>query len=443
MLSRTYLIVILIFIALPMWGQGESSGAQPAATGIMETDDRMVTPTPVSTEGYSLAFAAETPRTNYMLGELKFGSAFDDNILPSSSLGISDVSYSVWPRISINQSRSTLRWDLTYSPGFTLYQHNTSYDEADHNLNLDLEYRLSPYVTLTLTDSFQKTSNPLTLYSQNPDSSTSGVVQRPNLSIVPPITDMVSNFGNVEITYQFGRESMVGAKGSLSGLWYPKRDQLPGLFDSSTEAGEAFYTHRLSGAHYVGVTYQYQNLLSRPSPVDTQTQSVLFFYTLTLQPRLSLSLFMGPEYSHTFGDNLLVNRWSPAAGASLGWQGGHTSLSGSYSRRTSEGGGLRVAVLSSNTDVSARWQLARTLTASLGGDYSINNVVDSSLGDTGGHTASGSFSLEHPLGEHASLQLGYTRLHQKYTNFFVATDIPDRNYVWVSLSYQFQRPLGR
>jgi hypothetical protein len=438
-----YITFSLILLSLPLWAQEDSSGAEPAATGFGETDERMITPTPVGTEGYSQAFAAETPRTNYIRGNLRFGSAYDDNILPSSSQAVSDISYSVWPTISLNQSRSTVRWDLNYTPGFTFYQRNPAHNETDHNMNFEVEYRLSPYVTLTVTDAFQKTSNPLNLSTQNPDTSTSGVVQTPNITIVPPITDMISNYGNVEMTYQYAQNSMVGAKGTLSGLWYPNRNETPGLFDSTAEAGEAFYAHRLSGAHYIGVTYQFQSLVSRPSPIDTETHSALVFYTLTLQPRFSFSIFAGPEYSHTYGGNVLVNRWSPAVGASFGWQGTHASLSTTYARRTSEGGGLRVAVLSSNLGASARWQFTRTLTAGLGANYSLNNVLDSSLGDTGGHTVSGAFTLERTLGENVRMQLGYTRLRQRYSNFFVASDIPDRNYVFFSLSYQFQRPLGR
>jgi hypothetical protein len=444
MLNRTCLTITMMLIALPLRAQVESSGAQPAATGMVETtDDRMVTPMPVGIGGYSLAFATETARTNYVKGGMTFGTAYDDNILPSSTLGISDVSYSVWPTISLNQSRSRLRWDLSYSPGFTFYQRNSSYNEADHNLTFAVEYRLSPHVTLTVDDSFQKTSNPLNLTIENPNNSNSGVPQRTDTTIVPTLTNVISNFGDVEVTYQFGADSMVGAKGTVSGLWYPNRNQIPGLFDSSSRAGDAFYTHRLVGRHYVGVTYQFQNLLSRPSPVDTHTQSLLFFYTLNLPSGLSLSLLAGPEHSFTQGGNLLLNRWSPSAGASIGWQGAHTSFAATYSRKTSEGGGLRVAVLSNNTGVSARWQLTKALTAGLAANYSINNVVDSSLGDTGGHTVSGAFSLERSLGENLRMRVSYTRLHQKYSDFFVASNIPDRDYVLVSFSYQFKRPLGR
>ena len=61
----------------------------------------MIVPAPFSDEGYSLAFASETPRTNYLRGGLNLGTVYDDNILPSSGQAVSDVRYSVWPSLSL------------------------------------------------------------------------------------------------------------------------------------------------------------------------------------------------------------------------------------------------------------------------------------------------------------------------------------------------------
>jgi hypothetical protein len=246
------------------------------------------------------------------------------------------------------------------------------------------------------------------------------------------------------LTYQFGANAMVGGKGTLSGLWYPNRATSPGLFDSTAEAAEGFYARRLSEKHYIGVTYDFQRLLAPPSKIQTQTHSVFFFYTIYLRPTLSASLFGGPEYSSTQGGAILpLHSWSPAAGGSLGWQGARSSFAASYARRISEGGGLSGAIRSINADAFARWQFAKTMTAGLGGNYAINNILYSLLGSTGGHTISGTLSLERSLGKDLSVRIGYTRLHQSYSNIAAISNTPNRNQAWVSLSYQFQRPLGR
>ncbi len=117
--------------------------------------------------------------------------------------------------------------------------------------------------------------------------------------MIAPIADRLSNFGNLAITYQFAANGMVGASGTFTNLHYPNPAQVPGLFDSSSQGGSAFYSLRVSKMHYIGVTYQYQRLLSFPTQGqnETQTQSMLFYYTLYPAVRFSISVFGGPQYA--------------------------------------------------------------------------------------------------------------------------------------------------
>jgi len=206
--------------------------------------------------------------------------------------------------------------------------------------------------------------------------------------------------------------------------------------------------------HYVGVTYQYQRLVSYPTEGqnETQTHAVLFFYTLYATTRFSLSLFGGPQCSDTVQPplppshlQLLPTRaWIPAAGASLSWQGRLNSLAASYAHVISGGGGLFGAVRMDSATASIRQQITRSLSGSLAGGYVQNDILGSALlGGNNGHTVSGTASLQQQLGEHINLQLGYTRLHQSYGNVAVLSLTPDTNREFVSVSYQFSRPLGR
>lgn len=406
----------------------------------------MFTPAPVSDEAYSLAFTSETPRTNYVRGEVIFETVYDDNILPSSGQAVTDVRYSVSPTISLQQSRSRLNWNLTYGPGFNFYQHNTAINAIDHNLALGLEYRLSPHLTLSVENSFQKASDLLSLSAEDVAALGSLGIRAPNDSIVPPATPRISNFSDAGVTWQFGPNAMVGAKGAMSGLWYPDRAKLPGIFDSTAQAGSFFYAHRLSGRHYIGATYEFQRLLTQPGVAETQTHSALLFYTLYLPPGVAVSLFLGPEHSDTRSAALVpaLRDWSPAAGASVAWHGEHTSVVTSYAHRISDGGGLSGAVIYNRADASLRWRLAKSLTAGLGGSYSTDSVLAARpLQGFGGHAWSGDASLQRSLGRSLSLQLGYTHLHQSYSSVAAIAQAPDRDNVWVSLSYQFDRPLGR
>ena len=446
MLIRVFVGIILLAVC-PVWAQVAASGAEAAATGPAGGGGGMVTPAPVSGEGYSMGFTSET-RSNYLRGGLVFSSAYDsDATTGTNGQPVSDVSYSIWPTISLDQTRSRLHWVFSYSPGFTFYQKTSSLNQADQNLGINLSYRLSPHVTLSVRDTFLKTSNVLNQPTSDLASPVSGGVSVPNNSVIAPIADTLTNNANVSITYQFSANGMVGASGTFMNLHYPNEAQVPGLYDSSSRGGSAFYNHRLSKMHYIGATYQYQMFLAYPTvgQSETQVNSIYLFYTVYLKPTLSLSFFGGPQYSNTQQFGLPTSStWSPAGGASMSWQGKLTSFAASYSRTINSGSGLAGAVQSSAANGSFRRQLTRMLSMSFGASYASNDVLDAQpMFNTGGQTISGNASVQRQVGEHLNLQVQYTRLHQSYSDVAAISSIPNRNRVAVNISYQFSRPLGR
>jgi hypothetical protein len=447
MLIRVF-VGITLLAACPLWAQDATSGgAEAAATGPSGGGGGMMTPAPISGEGYSMGFTSET-RSNYLRGGLTFSTAYDsDATTGTNGQPISDVSYSIFPTISLDQTRSRLHWVFNYAPGFTFYQKTSSLNQGDQNLGVNLSYRLSPHVTLNVRDSFQKTSNVLNQPISDLSNPVSGGVTAPNNSVIAPITDTLTNNASVSMTYQFSANGMIGGSGTFTNLHYPNEDQVPGLYDSSSRGGSAFYNHRLSKMHYIGATYQYQWFLAYPtgSQSETQTQSVFLFYTVYLKPTVSLSFFGGPQYSNTQQSGLpALTSWSPAGGASMSWQGKLTSFAASYSRSINSGGGLSGAVEASTASGSFRRQLTRMLSMSIGASYTSNDILEALPGfNTGGQTISGNASVRRQVGEHFNLQAQYTRLHQSYSEIAALSSVPNRNFASVSISYQFSRPLGR
>jgi hypothetical protein len=419
------------------------------------SEDRMLTPPPVSGQTYPVMLASQE-RANFLRGGLSFTSAYTDNVVGSTAgHPVSDITYYIAPLISLDETTPRLHYLLTYAPGFTFYQRNGSLNEAAHNASIEFEYRLSPHVTLSAHDGFQKSSN---IFDQPLDFSAGGTVsggtQSANFSVIAPVASRLSNFGNVGLSYQFQLNDMVGASGTFSTLHYLDPSQVPGLYDSSSQAGLAFYSHRFARGQYLGVTYEYQRLLAYPNTgvSKTQTQAVLFFYTYSPTRRFSMSMFGGPQYSETVepptsglqSPNPELRSWTPAAGASLNWQARLTSFALSYSHVITGGGGLVGAAQQDSATLTARQQITRTLNASVAGGYSQNDVIGSALlGVTDGHTVFGTASLQQSLGQHLSVQLGYTRLHQNYSDIAVISAMPNTNREFVSISYQFSRPLGR
>jgi hypothetical protein len=449
MLTRLCLTLALL-LAAPLWAQNDSdaNGTEPASP-LMDTN--MLTPPPVSGQSYPTALGSEE-RSNFLRYGLSFNSAYSDNTLGGST-PVSDVSYSIWPTIALDQKTTTLHTVLTYAPGFTFYQRSTSRDEADQNFSINVTDRLSPHVTLSAQDGLHKSSSAF----NQPDYGSGGVsggAGAGNSSVIAPLSPFLNNSGNVGLSYQMAANGMVGASGTFTNLHYSNSGQVSGLADSSTQGASVFYSLRASRLHYFGVTYQYQRLVSSsPSEgqSETQTDAILFYYTLYPTSTLSISAFGGPQHSNTVqtalgGLSLPPSvAWNPSIGGSVSWQGQLTNAAFSFSHAISGGGGLSGAVHSDSANLSLRRQITRTLNASLSGAYAQNNVLGSPLfgGSNDGHTISGTGSLSKQLGEHLNLQLGYTRLHQDYSNVAVLSATPTTNREFVSVSYTFSRPLGR
>ncbi|HXM23704.1 MAG TPA: hypothetical protein VN948_20775 [Terriglobales bacterium] len=440
-------VASILLAASALWAQVAASGVAAATTGPGGGGGAMVTPVLVSGEGYSMGFVSETS-ANYLRGGLVFSSAYDSYAtVGANGRPVSDTSYSIWPTISLDRTRSRLHCFVFYSPGYTFYQRTGSLDAASQNFAVDLKYYLSSHVTLSLRDSFQKTSNVLNQPNSDLARPVSGAVFVPNDSLIAPIADVLTNNANATMTYQFSANGMIGASGTFTNLHYPNQAQVPGLYDSSSRGGSAFYNHRLSKMHYIGAAYQYQMFLAYPNvgQSETQAHSGFLFYTLYLKPTLSISLFGGPQYSDTQQFGMPSSKsWSPATGASMGWQGRLATFVASYSRRINDGGGLSGAVHSNAADASVGRQFTRTLSASIGANYTNNRVLDAlPQFSTNGHTLSGNASVERQIGGRLNLQLQYTRLHQSYSGIAAISSTPNRNRAAVTISYQFSRPLGR
>jgi hypothetical protein len=382
------------------------------------------------------------PRTNYLLGGITVGTAYDTNVTSSGTHAVSSASYYVMPRISLAQTRGRLGWDLSYRPGFTMYQRLSAKNQADQVFEGSVQYRLSPHVTMSASDRFSRTSN---FFNQAPQDPASGITPGPfDVSIVTPVADRIANSGNAGFTYQFRPDAMFGASGMISQLHYPNLSEVPGLYNADEYMGQGFYTHRFVGRHYFGISYEFQKLMAHPIGTATKANTGLLFYTL-MQSSVSVSIFGGAQHSDSSGGGLLpVRVWTPVIGASLNWQGGHTTVGLTASRQVHAGYGFSGATKYSIANAAIRRQLTAHLTAGVSAQYSISRVLNPIPGSsTGGHGISGTVSFSRPIGEHVGMGLGYTRLHQSYSHIPILENTPDRDRVWIALSYQFQRPLGR
>ena len=453
---KLFLLAIVLLSGRTLWSQAASETLTAENDSDVSSDsmgDRMQVPPPVSGQDYSTTTISED-RSNFIRGALTFTGAYTDNASGNvAGRPVNDAGYSIAPSISLDEKTSRMHATFTYAPGFTFYQRDSGLNEADHNASIDFQYRLSPHVTFSARDTIQKSSS---VFNRPDLTGLQGVSSGPtgaNFSIIAPIADRLTNLGSVGLNYQFSMNGMLGVSGNFSNLHYPNPSEVPGLFDSSSTAFSAFHSLRLSKMHYIGVTYEYQRLLAYPvnGTSETQTNALLFFYTLYPREKFSISFFGGPQHSDTTQPALpplniqfpAQKAWTPAAGVSMSWQGRVSNIALSFSHEISGGGGLNGAVKMDAASANFRRQISKTLTGSVGVAYTKNDVLQSSLApSSNGHTVSAAASLQRQFRQF-NAGLGYTRLQQSYSGVAVISAAPDTNREYVSVSYQFSRPLGR
>src|SRR6202453_5284591 len=248
MLTRVCLCFALL-TATPAWSQLE---AVPFETASNPTDEApMLTPPPVSGVAYPTAVGSQT-RSNYLAAGLILNTAYDDNVLAGgSAIPVRDIIYSILPTISVNQTTPRQNLMLTYSPGFTIYQHTGALNAANQTAALNFQYHLTEHTTVVLSDFFQKSSNVFSQLYPISGEAISGSTQSQPAEVIAPYADRLANTSNAGITYQFSRNSMVGASGIVTESNYSNPTEAAGLYNSNSLGGSVFYSLRLSSAQYI------------------------------------------------------------------------------------------------------------------------------------------------------------------------------------------------
>jgi hypothetical protein len=422
---------------------------EPTATGDSGgalDDSEMMTPPPVSGMPYANT-AGSDARSNYLATSVAFSPAYIDNILlGSGSAPISAESYSILPSVSLDHSAPRQNEQFTYSPSFTFYEPTTNLDSIDQNASVAFQYRFNPEVSFNVEDNFTRTSNVYdsTFLLAN---SISGSTLAAAPTVIAPFAEELVNIANGSVSYQFGRNAMIGGGGSSSTFDLPNSTSAEGLYSSNGGGAEVFYNRRLSRNQYFGLAYQYSLVFTHPlnGVNETQTHTLLPFYTIYFNRTFSISVSAGIQRldsSQTGSPD--SNSWSPSATGSVGWQGRRGSLAASFSHTVTAEEGLLGAYNSNTVSASGGWKLARTWNGGFSLGYSSINsatpVTSSSI--PGGNTLTAAATLQHSIGERWSASFEYQHLRENY-NIAVITADPDSNRVSATITYQFRKALGR
>jgi hypothetical protein len=407
----------------------------------------MMTPPPVSGGGYPGVVGSEE-RSNFLAGGLAFTGAYVDNLLLTNNNGpISDEIYSFLPTISLDRRTPRQAQSLSYSSGFTVYQHSSQLNSVTQTAAGRYRFRISPYTVIVLGDTFQQNNN---LYNQsNPFSGggVSGTPGQPNGVVISPFQNQITNSSSAGINYQYGRNAMIGGSGSYSFQQFSESASVTGLNNEDTAGASGFFSRRIAGAHYAGVMYQFSKFVTHPVSTYTLTDTLFGFYTYYFSRSFSLSILGGPErYTTWSATTPSQGAWTPAVQGSFGWQTIRMNIAASYSHIVSGAGGLIGTYHSDTAGLSGRFAFSRMWDVGANMGYSMfNNVNPNSAAvyGTGGNSIFGGVYLDHRITERVNAQAGYGHFHESYASIPGASTYPDSNRASISILYQFNRPLGR
>ena len=457
-MKKQILIGLAIFAtAASLMAQDQNSGAESAVVD----DQRAPVPALLSGDAGSLAFTSELERSNYLRGGITVGASYDDNATNTVTNPVGDFSYSVLPNISLDQTRSRMHWTMSYAAGFVANQHVSERNQASHDFNGSLDLRLSPHVDLHLGDVFLKTTGFLQQFRSGVVTPVTGPITQPNTTVITPLAAGLNNTATANLTYQFSAGNVIGGGGTFYDSHFS--DTAPGspsLMDTTSRAGNVFFNHRFNPRNWTGFTYKYQKLSFAPGDSNSRTHSFLVSHTIYLQPRMTLALYAGPEYTEldlqtvTFVMALPVvslatvssfeHQWSMSGGGNFGWQGEYTSLRVEANRRVSDGGGLQGVVILNSVGGGVRRQLGHFTIADLSATYGHNRALGLvATGQPPLTSVQATVGLEQRFAQSLLLRLDYGRDYQAGSTFTPTGGSINHNRGSVSLSYSFTRPLGR
>jgi hypothetical protein len=363
--------------------------------------------------------------------------AYDDNPPLFSTGALASTSGSVFPNLSIEQTRSRTRWTLGYAGGLTVNQRLTSQNQGSHDLSFDSQFRLSPHVNLRAAEDFSVLTGVF-------DPSGSG---GPNGG---PLATQKSSLTTVETDYHFALNDLVGASGSFHDLHFSVSGGEQ-LSNSQTATVAAFWLHKMLRGNWGGVSYRFQRIAFDPNS-ETRVHNFMFLDVLRLSNHWNMSGFVGPEYEDNYGvvqgatQLSHTNQWSVAGGADGGWQNEKTSFTAGYSRSISNGAGVLGAVRLENVHVNFRGELRPGWAATLMASHGTNNAITvSNLSKTNSlKLTSAGVGLERNVGKGLGLRLSYTHDFQQEFGLSGTAQSLDahRNRFAAILSYQWSKPLG-
>lgn len=402
-------------------------------------------PDPLAGTAAQATFGGEAKATNTLNTTLRVSSEVYDNALNSSTDSVTDTITRFDPTFDWQMGRKRWTMSTTYTPGISYSLELPQFRTFSHSLTNSVNLLLARHWNLRVRNAFQRSSDPFDAFNGPQTISGFGVLDGTNPSYLGMPTLLTSNQSGLDLTYQPAAHTTVGVSGSYANTTYDDLIATGPNRDTHMVNGRAFVDQKLSARQSVSVAYDY-SLITAQAYGRTVAHSILLFDNWQLNPKFSISVFGGPEYTDVAYGSIesvvpLQSGWSWSAGGTLNWHGERTGLSANAVRRVSDGGGLGGAVEMTSFSAGLTRKIGRSWNADVNATYVLNgsNGAVGTDGNVNFLTAGGGFSRQ--IGRAFSVDLHYTYLHENRSlvplNYF-----GNHNRLTVGFSYTFSNRLG-
>ncbi len=417
---------------------------------------------PVNQGTLPLLFVGEAPRKNLVSLGFTISSYYDDNPL-SSNPPKSAVVSTLASRFALNVDRTRWSVNLQYDPQYSYSSDINYYNSAAHVANAAVEFRPDSRWTVALRNAYSHTSNPVQIISSTAVTPVFGVTDQMNQTGYGDYLAITTEQAGTDISYALSAHSSIGVGGGYNSLQSSQPGTLNPYYrqDVTEWSGHAFYSHRVTAHQTLGLQFQWSRIDASAGASLATPMSLQYFHQIQLARGFSFSLFGGPELTNTrddlslalalqgirvpAGTSLIIRDrlWAGSGGGTLNWTTHHNAAWVSFTRRTTNGGPYGGIVQASMANANYRRQLTPNSALNLSAAYTDNGQVDPlSLVPVGSYFFTRAQYIRE-LGSRAEFSLSYARFQAESVAPGYLPLTGNHNEVLVSLSYHFERALGK
>jgi hypothetical protein len=423
---------------IPAAGSQDTKQQEPASPV------QVASPTVTGAIAPSLGETGDTQ--SQFTGGLIFSELFDSNYqnLSGAAPGWNELT-TVGGHIELHRVGASTDLLVRYVGGGYIDPQNSSFDTSYHQLEIGetLNFRrwslkLDDVVSYLPGSAFGFGGNGLSggpavgLVLVNP-------FELPSQSILTDQGKRLSNSALAQVQVNATPRSSWTFTGSYGLLDFTDTSDL----NSTDAAFSAGYNYQLSARDTLGVSYGFNAIRFSPAIESINDNTVQVSYGHHISNRLVLQAGVGPDiYTLTpfFGPSLGA-QITFAANASLIYQIGQTTLSGSFSRGLTGGAGILEGASSNlvNFTASHKFGQRTTITGSVG--YAANSSLpQAAVASTNYNTVNASVGFNRQLSRSFSVNASYNLLHQT-TNALACGAVVGcagpvlRHQIWVGFSW--------